>query len=81
MLDQAIKVLSGLQFMTDEAKAFEKDENSKRANIPAVFSIGELKAENAPDMLTVNCKKYFEGLLDTIKNWTAKAVVKIMAHN
>jgi hypothetical protein len=40
MLDQAIKVLSGIQFMTDEANAFEKDENLKRVNIPAVFSIG-----------------------------------------
>jgi hypothetical protein len=46
--------------MTDEIQAFEKEENSKRVNIPAVFSIGELKAENASKMLTAECKTYFE---------------------
>jgi hypothetical protein len=46
--------------MTDEIQAFEKEENSKRVNIPAVFSIGELKAENASEMLTAECKTYFE---------------------
>ena len=60
MLDYAIKILSGLQFMTDEVQAFEKEENSKRVNIPAVFSLGELKAENATEMMTAECKTYFE---------------------
>ena len=32
-------------------------------------------------MLIAECKTYFERLLDTIKNWAAKAVVKIMAYN
>ena len=32
-------------------------------------------------MLIADCKTYFERLLDTIKNWAAKVVVKIMAHN
>ena len=30
MLDQAIKMLSGLQSMTDEVQAFEQEENTKR---------------------------------------------------
>jgi hypothetical protein len=37
MLDQAIKMLSGLQSMTDEVQAFENEENTKRKNISAVF--------------------------------------------
>jgi hypothetical protein len=53
-------MLSGLEFMTDEIQAFEKEENSKRVNIPAVFSLGELKVENVPEMLTAECKTYFE---------------------
>ncbi len=40
MLDKAIRILSELQDMTDEVQSFEKEENSKRVNIPAVFSIG-----------------------------------------
>ena len=70
-----------MQSMTDEVQDFEKEENTKRENIPAVFSIGLLKSENAPEMLIAECKTYFERLLDTIKNWAAKAVVKIMAYN
>jgi len=66
--------------MTDEVQAFEKEENSKRLNIPGVFSVGKLRAENAPDMLIAECKSYFERLLDTIKHWTAKAVVRILAY-
>ena len=67
--------------MSDSVTAFEKEENQRRAGLPAVFSCGRLQAGASQDIMKVECTTYFEDLLDTLKQWAAKTEAKIVAHN
>ena len=71
-LEQAVGVISGIQTMNDEMKAFERDENQVRPQLPGVFSVGAFKSEDACLTLKVDLRAFFADLIDTMRNWAEK---------
>jgi len=80
-LKQALNINAEIQKMAEEVKTYEQEENTHRANMPAIFSVASFDSQTGNEELIFKNKVFFVKMLETIKYWSDKASQKIRVHN